>query len=113
MPSRLESLTAALQAVLGDRIAAPTVATGEVTIVVKPDDLLAVATTLRDAPELRFAQLIDLCGLDYGGYGKVAWSGTPLSEGGAGVPLAGGAPETDAAPPIAEEAPAAEHAAAA
>jgi len=77
MPSRLESLTAALQAALGDKLAGVTTAAGEVTIEVAPDSLLAVAGTLRDAPELRFEQLIDLCGVDYGAYGETAWEGAP------------------------------------
>src|SRR5690348_7066572 len=105
MATRAENLTAALQATLGDKLAGIATVLGEVTAVVKAGDLLAAATVLRDAPGLRFEQMIDLCGVDYGGYGKVAWTGTPMSEGGAGTPLAGGAPETDKTPPIAEEAP--------
>jgi len=70
MANRAETLTAALQAALGDRIVSVTTALGEVTAVVKPGDLLEVATKLRDAPELRFEQLIDLCGVDYSGYGE-------------------------------------------
>jgi len=69
MTSRAETLTAALQAALGDRIVSVTTALGEVTAVVKPVDLLEVATKLRDAPELRFEQLVDLCGADYSDYG--------------------------------------------
>jgi NADH-quinone oxidoreductase subunit C len=105
MATRAEILTAALQAALGDRLAGVTTALGEVTAVVKASDLLAATTTLRDAPGLRFEQMIDLCGVDYGSYGKVAWTGTPMSEGGAGTPLAGGAPETNKTPAIAEDAP--------
>ena len=77
MPSRLESLAAALQAALSDKIASLATAVGEVTIVVAPEHLLAAAATLRDAPELRFEQLIDLCGVDYGAYGEEAWEGAP------------------------------------
>jgi NADH-quinone oxidoreductase subunit C len=69
MATRAETLTAALQDALGDRIVSVTTALGEVTAVVKPGDLLEVATKLRDAPELRFEQLIDLCGADYSDYG--------------------------------------------
>jgi NADH-quinone oxidoreductase subunit C len=105
MATRAENLTAALQTALGDKLAGVATALGEVTAVVKAGDLLAAATALRAAPGLRFEQMIDLCGVDYGGYGKVAWSGTPMSEGGAGTPLGGGAPETDQTPAIAEEAP--------
>jgi len=74
MTSRAETLTAALQAALGDRIVSVGTALGEVTAVVKLGDLLEVATKLRDAPELHFEQLIDLCGVDYSAYGDGAAS---------------------------------------
>jgi NADH-quinone oxidoreductase subunit C len=105
MTTRAETLTAALQSALGDQVVSVTSALGEVTVVVKAVHLLTAAKALRDTPTLRFEQLIDLCGVDYAGYGKVAWSGTPMSEGGAGTPLGGGAPETDKSPAIAEHAP--------
>jgi len=50
---------------------------GELTIVVKAADMLDVLTRLRDAAELRFEQMIDLCGVDYSAYGS------DVSEGGA------------------------------
>jgi NADH-quinone oxidoreductase subunit C len=74
MTSRLESLNSALQAALGDKLDV-TIAQGEITIVVKLADLLSVAAVLRDAPDLHFQQLIDLCGLDYSAYGEGAWDG--------------------------------------
>jgi len=73
MASRLETLTIVLQSTLGDMLASVTTALGEVTIVVKAQHLLAVSEKLRDAPELKFEQLIDLCGLDYNNYGEGAW----------------------------------------
>ena len=73
MTTRLEHLTAALQSALGDKLAGVGTALGEVTIVVKAGDLLAAAAVLRDAPELKFEQLIDLCGVDYRDYGDGAW----------------------------------------
>jgi NADH-quinone oxidoreductase subunit C len=105
MTTRAQTLVAALQSALGDRLAGVSTALGEVTAVVKPENLLAAAEQLRDAPELRFEQLIDLCGVDYDGYGKIAASRTPFSEGGAGAPLGGTAPETDMSPAIDEHAP--------
>ena len=36
-------------------------------------DLVAVATALRDEPAFRFTELIDLCGIDYLGYGQTEW----------------------------------------
>jgi NADH-quinone oxidoreductase subunit C len=75
MPSRTESLTAALDTALGDKLVSIAAAIDEVTIVVKPENLSAVAATLRDAPALRFEQLTDLAGVDYSTYGKEAWDG--------------------------------------
>jgi NADH-quinone oxidoreductase subunit C len=105
MATRAENLVTALHSALGDQLSGVSTALGEVTAVVKPENLLAAAARLRDAPALGFEQLIDLCGVDYDGYGKIAASSTPFSEGGAGVPLGGTAPETDMSPAIDEHAP--------
>ena len=67
--TRLETLVRNLAAVLGGRIAETTVARSEVTIVVPAAEHLEVARTLRDHADLRFEQLIDLCGVDYLEYG--------------------------------------------
>jgi NADH-quinone oxidoreductase subunit C len=75
MSSRLETLTTVLQAALGDMLVSATTALGELTIVVKAEHLLTVAEKLRDSPELKFEQLLDLCGMDYSSYGEGAWDG--------------------------------------
>jgi NADH-quinone oxidoreductase subunit C len=75
MASRIETLVAELESALGDRLTSVTTAKDEVTVVVQPEHLLAVATVLRDAPQLRFEQLIDLCGVDYSTYRDGAWQG--------------------------------------
>jgi NADH-quinone oxidoreductase subunit C len=75
MGARLEQLRTALVAELGDRVVSLEEALGELTLVVRPGDCVPVATTLRDAPGLRFEQLVDLCGVDYLHYGNGAWSG--------------------------------------
>jgi NADH-quinone oxidoreductase subunit C len=72
--SRLDTLTAALRNALGDKLVSVNTALGEVTAVVRAPDLLQVSTTLHDAPELKFEQLIDLCGVDYSAYGGT-WDG--------------------------------------
>ena len=110
MTTRAESLVAALQSALADRLAGVATALGEVTITVRPEHLVEAATVLRDALPLRFEQLIDLCGVDYEGYGKVAASRTPYADGWAGTPLANPAPETDMSPAIDEHAPKSEEA---
>jgi NADH-quinone oxidoreductase subunit C len=75
MPTRIEELQAALEKHFAGRITSLTSALGELTLVVDSADLLSVAQTLRDAPDLRFEQLIDLCGLDYLSYGGGGWEG--------------------------------------
>ena len=72
--SRIENLTAALAAALGDRLSSVKTELGEVTAVVPAADLIGVVTALRDDPALAFAQLTDLCGVDYSAYGGV-WDG--------------------------------------
>jgi len=42
----------------------------ELTLVICAADLLQVMTRLRDDSDLRFEQLIDLCGMDYSTYGS-------------------------------------------
>ena len=73
--SRLDTLQEALGARLGDRAKKTERALGELTVTVAAADYLAVATELRDAPELAFEQLIDLCGLDYSSYRDEPWEG--------------------------------------
>ncbi len=71
MSAKLEKLCQNLHSALGERVGSITIALGEVTLVVAAADYLEVAKTLRDHPDLRFEQLIDLCGVDYAAYGKV------------------------------------------
>jgi NADH-quinone oxidoreductase subunit C len=75
MPVSLDTLTTVLQAALGEACVSTTAALGELTAVVKPDGLLDTMRKLRDAPELKFEQLIDVAGVDYLHYGEGAWTG--------------------------------------
>jgi len=75
MTTKLETLEAALRPVLGDALQEITVALGEVTVVVKADAYHASMRALRDHTDLRFEQLIDLCGVDYSTYGDGIWEG--------------------------------------
>jgi NADH-quinone oxidoreductase subunit C len=47
---------------------------GEITFEVTPARLRDVCVVLRDDPEYRFEQLIDLCGVDYSQYGQDEWN---------------------------------------
>ena len=75
MPGPDETLGAALQAAFGDRIKSTVAALGETTIVVDAEHMLAVMTELRDLPGIRFDMLVDVCGVDYSGFGAGAWEG--------------------------------------
>ncbi|HJS91136.1 MAG TPA: NADH-quinone oxidoreductase subunit C [Steroidobacteraceae bacterium] len=46
---------------------------GELSYEVRPEALLQVCRTLRDAPDLRFEMLMDLAGVDYLHYGRDEW----------------------------------------
>ena len=75
MSSKLETLKDRLVATFGARLRSVTDALGQLTAVVDAADYADVARQLRDDPSLRFAQLIDLCGVDYLNYGDGAWQG--------------------------------------
>jgi NADH-quinone oxidoreductase subunit C len=75
MSISLEQLSAKLSAVLGDAITASVTRLDELTLTVKAQNFAATAMQLRDHADLRFTLLIDLCGVDYSGYGDGAWDG--------------------------------------
>jgi NADH-quinone oxidoreductase subunit C len=77
MTPRTAVLVETVKAALGDRIVDIAAALGEVTLTIRAVDLIEAMTLLRDRPELRFEQLIDVCGVDYGSFGKAAWDGEP------------------------------------
>ena len=68
MSVKLEGLCQKLKEVLGERVSEPVLAIGEVTVECQADTYLDVARTLRDHPDLRFEELIDLSGIDYSAY---------------------------------------------
>ena len=81
---------------------------GQLTYSVTPNELLTCCTKLRDEPDLGFEILIDLCGVDYLGYGRDEWHTEEASETGfsRGVEREPGAPtarlgeiESDYVPP--------------
>ena len=68
-----DKLNAALQAVFGERLVLHAGAGGSLSAEVATDELLKVALELREHPELRFEQLIDLAGVDYLDFGRTEW----------------------------------------
>jgi len=75
MSVNLDTLAQRIGAILGERVVSLESALGELTLTVRAADYLNVATTLRDHPELKFEQLIDLCGVDYSEFGSGGYEG--------------------------------------
>ena len=75
MTTKLETLEAGLRNALGDHLQDLTVALGEITVLVKAADYLSVMRVMRDHADLRFEELIDLCGVDYSAYGDGTYDG--------------------------------------
>ncbi len=80
MSIKIDQLSAQLKLALSEQITQLSVTHGEITIECKAENYLTVCTKLRDHAELKFEQLIDLCGVDYsqyaiGEYGDGLWQG--------------------------------------
>lgn len=75
MTTEKKSLREELGSLLGERLVSVQERLGELTVVVRAAEMLPVLTLMRDAEELRFAQMVDLCGVDYSEYGDGAWEG--------------------------------------
>ena len=72
---KLDILEEAIKATLVDKVKSLVRDRGELTLTVKADDYLAASLLLRDHAELKFEQLVDLCGVDYSSYKDRAWEG--------------------------------------
>jgi NADH-quinone oxidoreductase subunit C len=68
MSTRLQLLEERLRSVFGERARSIENAFGELTMVVPADSAEEIMTELRDDSQFRFAQLADLCGVDYSRY---------------------------------------------
>ena len=73
--SKLDTLQEALGAQLGERVKKLDRALGELTLTVAAADYIETALILRDHADLKFEQLVDLCGVDYSSYRDVEWDG--------------------------------------
>ena len=75
MTARTEILAARVNELLGERVVSVVDALGEVTVTLKAEGMVESMLVLRDAPDLMFEQVIDVCGLDYKTYGDGRWDG--------------------------------------
>ena len=72
--SSVETLHKEIKSIFGKEITHASIEHNELTIEVKIDDLLSTLKTLRQHKVFQFAQLIDLCGVDYKDYGEGTWT---------------------------------------
>ena len=68
-----EALAQSLRDEFGSKITDLLECQGQLTAVIPAEHWLDVSWQLRDEPRFAFAQLIDLCGVDYLGYGDDEW----------------------------------------
>ncbi len=73
MSNPRQQLADALRAAFADRVDSVVVGFNEVTLEVAADNLVAVATELRDDAQFQFQQLLDVCGVDYSQFGRDEW----------------------------------------
>lgn len=76
MNTKLEALSAQIKLALNAGLAKLTIDLDEITIECKVKDYLDVCERLRDHAELKFEQLIDLCGVDYSDFEDGLWEGS-------------------------------------
>ncbi len=83
MSESAEALAARIQKRLGASLGRCHIHVGQVTVTIDAANLRSVCLALRDEEDLAFAQLVDVCGVDYLDYGRVDWetSETATSEG--------------------------------
>jgi NADH-quinone oxidoreductase subunit C len=75
MSTKLDTLQAALESALGSKLKKLERARGEISVTVHASVYEDAARVLRDDPSLAFAQLVDLCGMDYSDWRNEAWDG--------------------------------------
>ncbi|MCH8159807.1 MAG: NADH-quinone oxidoreductase subunit C [Proteobacteria bacterium] len=86
MITRLETLAARIDERFGEQMRRVASTCRELTYELDKDDLLEIATALRNEADFGFEMLVDVCGVDYLGYGCDEWttnsaSGTGFSRG--------------------------------
>ena len=88
----VEKLETVITQCLGTRLQSAHIDRGELTVVVRSDELLECAEMLRDTPGIALRQLVDLSGIDYLSYGQADWQTQSATDSG----FSRGVSETDA-----------------
>jgi NADH-quinone oxidoreductase subunit C len=92
--AHIEELSARVTAALGALVRPYPSLPDELALEVEPANLLQAARLLRDTPELKFEQLIDLAGVDYLDYGRTEWRTSPATASGFSRGVNSAAPHT-------------------
>ncbi len=79
MPEPTLNFPDRLKARFGERALSVVHAHGETTMELAPDSWVEVIRALRDEPEFGFELLVDVCGVDYLGYGDDEWDTSGVS----------------------------------
>ena len=74
MSDRIETLAARIGERFGEQMTRVKSICGELTYELNKDDLIGIATALRDESDFGFEMLMDVCGVDYLGFGSVEWT---------------------------------------
>ena len=82
MRINIETMAARIGARFAEKLTRIDSICDELTYELAKDDLIAVATALRDDEEFGFEQLLDVCGVDYLTYGEAEWTTYSATESG-------------------------------
>ncbi len=80
MTRRNETLAARIAARFGEQLERIASSCGELTYELDKDDLIQVATALRNEADFGFEMLVDVCGVDYLNYGIDEWTTNSATE---------------------------------
>jgi NADH-quinone oxidoreductase subunit C len=80
MIDRYETLAARIDERFGEQLTRIASRCGELTFEVARDDLIEVATALRNEADFGFEMLMDVCGIDYLTYGDTEWTTSSATE---------------------------------
>ena len=75
MSDYYQQLATRVQQRFSTQISATHVEFGELTVELPREHIRSVCTALRDESDVKFEQLIDVCGVDYLTYGEGVWTG--------------------------------------
>jgi NADH-quinone oxidoreductase subunit C len=99
MSRKSETLLARVHEQFGEELEPVPGVSGQIGLIVPAERLVEVATTLRDAPGLEFAMLVDLAGVDYLTYGMDEWKTRKATESGFSRGVRRGSPPVSADTP--------------